>query len=187
MKKTIHKTKNKPSVNKLSGQSAMEYLMSYGWAVLLIVVVLAGLVYMGFFNPPTPERCNVQSGLSCLSFNLKTDGVLSATFNNGLPKKVKVVAAGCTNSGNLNPAEETSAGSDVKLQSFAESGQVAIQTGRTETVSGINCYLAGGSKATGSVGDHFSGFLYIKYVFIDDPESPRVATGELVANYQPAA
>lgn len=163
----------------------MEYLMSYGWAVLLIIVVLAGLVYMGFFNPPSPERCNIQTGLSCLSFNLKTTGVLSATFNNGLPKKVKVVAAGCTNSGALNPAEETSAGSDVKLQSFAESEQVSIQTGRIGTVEGVNCYLAGGSKATGTVGDHFSGFLYIKYVYIDEPENQRVATGELVANYQP--
>ncbi|MDE1855249.1 MAG: hypothetical protein KGH57_02955 [Candidatus Micrarchaeota archaeon] len=31
-------------------QSAMEYLMTYGWAILIIGVVLAGLFYLGVFN-----------------------------------------------------------------------------------------------------------------------------------------
>ena len=35
------------------GQGAMEYLMTYGWALLVIVVVGAALFALGVLNPAT--------------------------------------------------------------------------------------------------------------------------------------
>ena len=35
---------------KTKSQSAMEYLMTYGWAILIIAVVLGALYYLGVFN-----------------------------------------------------------------------------------------------------------------------------------------
>ncbi len=35
----------------MKSQSAMEYLMTYGWAILVIAVVLAALYSLGIFNP----------------------------------------------------------------------------------------------------------------------------------------
>ena len=32
-------------------QSAMEYLMTYGWSILIVAVVLDALAYLGVFNP----------------------------------------------------------------------------------------------------------------------------------------
>jgi hypothetical protein len=32
-------------------QSAMEYLITYGWSILIVAVVLAALAYLGVFNP----------------------------------------------------------------------------------------------------------------------------------------
>ena len=40
----------KEEVNILKSQSAMEYLMTYGWAILIVAVVLAGLYNLGVFN-----------------------------------------------------------------------------------------------------------------------------------------
>lgn len=37
-------------MHDVKSQSAMEYLMSYGWAVLVIAVVLAGIYSLGLFN-----------------------------------------------------------------------------------------------------------------------------------------
>ncbi|MGC8478929.1 MAG: hypothetical protein ACP5NE_03320, partial [Candidatus Micrarchaeia archaeon] len=34
----------------LKAQSAMEYLMTYGWAILIIAVVLGALFQLGVFN-----------------------------------------------------------------------------------------------------------------------------------------
>ena len=36
---------------KLRGQSALEYLVTYGWAILAIVIIAAVLWYTGVFNP----------------------------------------------------------------------------------------------------------------------------------------
>jgi len=49
----------------IKAQSAMEYLMTYGWAILIISVVLASLFQLGVFNPMTfapkapPGACQV--------------------------------------------------------------------------------------------------------------------------------
>ena len=49
----------------IKSQSAMEYLMTYGWAILIIAVVLAALFELGVFNPMTfapkaaPGSCQV--------------------------------------------------------------------------------------------------------------------------------
>ncbi|MCL5092873.1 MAG: LamG domain-containing protein [Candidatus Marsarchaeota archaeon] len=50
---------------KFKSQSAMEYLMTYGWAILIIAVVLASFYELGVFNPYTfaakaqPGSCSV--------------------------------------------------------------------------------------------------------------------------------
>ncbi|MGC8537733.1 MAG: hypothetical protein ACP5MZ_01975, partial [Candidatus Micrarchaeia archaeon] len=50
---------------RFKSQSAMEYLMTYGWAILIIAVVLAALFELGVFNPMTfapkasPGSCQV--------------------------------------------------------------------------------------------------------------------------------
>jgi len=61
------KTFRKKPLRKASAkaQSAMEYLMTYGWAILIISVVLAALFQLGVFNPMTfapkapPGACQV--------------------------------------------------------------------------------------------------------------------------------
>ena len=42
---------------KNKGQTAMEYLMTYGWAILIIIVVVAALYAMGVFS--------VKGGVAC--------------------------------------------------------------------------------------------------------------------------
>ncbi|MDE1855812.1 MAG: LamG domain-containing protein [Candidatus Micrarchaeota archaeon] len=50
---------------KLRAQSAMEYLMTYGWAILIVAVALAALYQLGVFNPASlqgkaqPGSCQV--------------------------------------------------------------------------------------------------------------------------------
>jgi hypothetical protein len=40
----------------MKAQAAMEYLMTYGWAILIVVVVVAALYWMGPLNPATWMR-----------------------------------------------------------------------------------------------------------------------------------
>ncbi len=52
-------------------QSAMEYLMTYGWAILIIAIVLGVLYYLGVFSPQVINGCVAQPDYLCqqLVFN----------------------------------------------------------------------------------------------------------------------
>src|SRR3989344_6998129 len=52
---------------KRKGQAAMEFLMTYGWAILVVLIVIGALAYFGVLNPQTllPERCELQLGIRC--------------------------------------------------------------------------------------------------------------------------
>jgi len=80
------KTFRKKPLRKASAkaQSAMEYLMTYGWAILIIAVVLGALFQLGVFNPMTfapkapPGSCQVfrPNGPGTTSF-INLEGICS--------------------------------------------------------------------------------------------------------------
>jgi uncharacterized protein (UPF0333 family) len=54
-------------------QAALEFLMTYGWAILVVLVVISALAYFGVMNPQRylPPRCVFPSGISCASAVVK--------------------------------------------------------------------------------------------------------------------
>ncbi len=63
-------------------QSAMEYLMTYGWAILVIAIIVSLLFALGLFSggAGTPDVCTPQSGFSCTNPSYGTNGI-SATIS----------------------------------------------------------------------------------------------------------
>jgi len=83
------------------GQAALEYLMTYGWALVVIVIVIAALFAFGIFNPPAAATCR---GLDKLAYS---DHAISAG-NNAIELRI----------GN-------GAGSTIKFDSISYSGDFA--------------------------------------------------------------
>ena len=54
------------------GQAAMEFLMTYGWAILVVLAAIAALAYFGVLSPDRflPEQCTLPSGAACLDFTV---------------------------------------------------------------------------------------------------------------------
>ena len=71
-------------VNARRGQAAMEYLMTYGWALLVIVLVLGALIYLQVLNPQSrlQDACNLPVGWKCEIALLDTDGNLALKITN---------------------------------------------------------------------------------------------------------
>ena len=48
-------------------QAAMEFLMTYGWAILVTLVALGSLIYFNAFNPKgvLPDQCVMFAGFGC--------------------------------------------------------------------------------------------------------------------------
>lgn len=72
------------------GQSALEYLMTYGWALVVIVIVIAALFLFGVFS--TPKNCS-QTGGSLLvkEYAISNTGITLA-LQNGSPGALTGVA-----------------------------------------------------------------------------------------------
>ena len=77
-------------MRKLRSQSAMEYLMTYGWAILIIAVVLAVLFQLGVFSSGNFQphaqagACQVSRTIAGVSLEGQCNGMLPeyvATFN----------------------------------------------------------------------------------------------------------
>jgi len=48
-------------------QAAMEFLMTYGWAILVVLAAIGALAYFGVLSPGNllPQKCEFAAGLDC--------------------------------------------------------------------------------------------------------------------------
>jgi len=64
-------------------QAAMEFLMTYGWAILVVLIVVGALAYFGVLNPQNliPEKCVFPTMLTCQDYQVLEKG---AANNDGI-------------------------------------------------------------------------------------------------------
>ncbi len=128
-------------------QSAMEYLMTYGWSILIIAVVVAALFSLGVFNGGAgagQSVCIASAGYQCTSAVLSTSGSLSATVGE-IGQTITITSTGCTNS-SASPT----------LQALSSS--VTLGSAQSSSLT-FSCP----SSNLGTLGAKFSGYLWIKY------------------------
>lgn len=72
-------------MDKKRGQAALEFLMTYGWAILIVLIAIGALAYFGVLNPQRllPKSCTLAPGLSCDDFIVRDDGTGSVIVRNG--------------------------------------------------------------------------------------------------------
>jgi hypothetical protein len=88
-------------------QSAMEYLMTYGWAILIIALVVGVLYTLGLFNPSSmaPSYCVFNGGaFLCKNFSISSSGYLSLTLISTIPAPINVTQIACNAWGNTSYA-----------------------------------------------------------------------------------
>jgi len=89
-------------LNNKKGQAAMEFLMTYGWALLVVLIAIGALAFFGLLNPSRflPEKCELAPGLTCMDFNAKyssdTSTNVTILLNNGIGKTMKGVEINLT-------------------------------------------------------------------------------------------
>ena len=117
------------------GQAAMEFLMTYGWAILAAIIVIAVLAYFGVFNPgryaPKTITLNAPFGTTP-EFTIKTNEA-SFVLRNGAGDSVdisSIAVAGC--------------GTDTTARTLADGASELI----TVTCSPV---LTAGSKFKGAI------------------------------------
>ena len=172
---------------KFRAQSAMEYLMTYGWAILIIAVVLGALFSLGVFSSTSllGTSCIATPGYLCQSPLLShTSGTLSIQFgqNTGSTIYNVIIACSATTSSNGNgpyitgsPTGNFLASPNLGYSEFTSTGAATgvaagntlqVNSGYTLTLSGINCFSSSGADLTAnppSIGSGFTGTLWVGY------------------------
>ena len=56
----------------MKAQVAMEYIVTYGWALVAVMVLVAGLSFFGIFRPEDtlPEDCYISTEIECQDFRI---------------------------------------------------------------------------------------------------------------------
>ena len=67
------------------GQAATEFLTTYGWAILILIIVIVLITSLGIFNPKTKNSCIGSEPIDC------SDVKLSSSTNLITPNKITLV------------------------------------------------------------------------------------------------
>ncbi|MBS3067211.1 hypothetical protein J4450_00795 [Candidatus Micrarchaeota archaeon] len=152
------------------GQAAMEYLMTYGWAILVILIVLAILA----FYLPQFIKAQDQCSFSQVGFTCGKPLVYSADASNNIALNVRVFNQNgqnvvikkilCTNA----PLATITSGNATTL-----SPTVTVPSGAFTDFNGVSCWKdrSGGNRVILAPNGDFRGALLIYYNFEDDTGS----------------
>ena len=118
------------NLNKVKrSQSALEYMMTYGWAILIIVIVAVILYSMGIFNPSSSVTFT-SSGFSPFT--------VSSSLCNNLGYTIAVLAGPIPNNANsitINKVFVTSAtGANTTTASYTLTNPVTLKSGQSTTI-----------------------------------------------------
>jgi len=136
-------------------QSAMEYLMTYGWAILIVAVVLGALYSLGVFNGAAflGTSCISASGFYCTNPTLSTGGVLTVTIGQATGTIFKNTYLYFVPSG----TNFTTSDPSTSIGTFNSGQQVTVS---------IPLGIGSPYPTTYTVGTPISGYLYLQFTDI---------------------
>lgn len=132
-------------------QAAMEFLMTYGWAILVVLAAIGALAYFGVLSPDRflPEKCMLDPGIDCTGFKV-TPTETTLVLRNGMGKDMTVTGV------TIGDCNLTTAGIEFKnteLVTFSLTGcnngalgdrfDNDISIAYTETLSGLSKTMVG--------------------------------------------
>lgn len=148
--------------NNLKGQAAMEYLMTYGWAILAILIVLAILITL-FSMIKLPSICNFPrqefacEGTPQLYGDASNYVYINIKIMNNNPESVEIKKIACVQGNKV-------------LDSAAQASEKSLLSGESGTFLNIPCYDATGERLRMTAGDEFRGKFMVWYNLRSDPD-----------------
>ena len=153
------------------GQAAMEFLLTYGWAIIAVFIVIGALVYFDVLSPENflSEKCVVSSGLVCDDYTVGSNGIQVRLQNSAgrdmVIKEVKFVSDAV--------AGECSSGQITGLLQAGESKSFAV-------VDPAGCSFSGSKEK-----NNYD--LVVEYSWLDSLSFTHTFNGELFSRVEQGA
>ncbi len=117
------------------GQAALEFLMTYGWAILVVLAAIGALAYFGVLSPSKflPDKCMASTtGFGCVGKPVITNESIAFTLHNGIGEDIDspIIALTGVTCANTFICEKGTLDCDVSddLDSLPADGDVTISS-----------------------------------------------------------
>jgi hypothetical protein len=152
----MHSGNRKPETGNRKGQAALDFLITYGWALLIVLLVAAALFVLGIFDIGSfiGNRPVAFTQVAVPAFILGSDGDFSVKLQNQVGVPISV------NSINATYASDTidSGGLNISLGVGEFSGTIPVGTFNYTTGAGTSFQVTMMINYT----DRVTGFSYIE-------------------------
>ena len=160
------------SQGKTKAQSAMEYLMTYGWAILVIAIIVSLLFALGVFNGlfGTPNLCTPQPGFTCVNPIYGVNGIsatISQTSGSYYTGAWAFIVSSSEHIGSSGLPQNFSTTSTSNMVYIGE-----LSPGKTVAVQFTNTTAGDIPTANIPVGYPFTGYIWLGYCTIPGCASP---------------
>lgn len=158
----------------------MEFLMTYGWAILVVLAAIGALAYFGVLSPDRflPSKCVINPPLSCTEYKVSAGDSTTASITVGILNNAGVslseVNITLSSPDCPSPTAQTGSGS-----SGATIVEYSVDNGRK--VNGTNAIWTCGSAL--QAGDKFQGDFDIVYIKSGETVS-HTTTGSIQAKVE---
>jgi hypothetical protein len=151
-------------------QAAVDFLVSYGIAILLVAISIYVVTSLGIFgNSLAQPGCATAGSFSCGAFALNANGLLTFTLTQVVSSSVNVIGVAC--SSGINVTGDAPEYGNVKILSYSAAPQFyptnEFQNGlmlygdQPATIT-ANCYGSGGISSQ-NLGQPYTGYVWLNY------------------------
>jgi len=132
-------------------QAGLEFLTTYAWAFVVILIIIGALAYFGVTNPSRflPDRCNVGSEFTCENYALDdTNNKVQILMKSNLGDVINITTftvsteTGVLNCQNTNPLYHTPTtnnfwrpGTQITLNATCDLSTIGFVPGQKEKIS----------------------------------------------------
>lgn len=151
-------------MNSTKAQNALEYLLTYSWALIIITLAIAAFIAYGLFTPSHFEgnECVLPVGLSCTGSTLSTGGTALLNIKNTMQDPITITAIGCNSNQTI-----------ANMQAFS----TTLEPNSNSTFY-FSCYT-GASPFSGLLGSVFTGSIVVNYTDTYT-NAPNTVYGKLI-------
>ena len=161
----------------LKGQSSFEYLLTYGWALIVLAAVMGIILVLGVFNPKPVPYCVFPADFNCRGFALNENGSFSLDLGQGTGHTIQVTHLRCTQETNATLGDGDAL-SPEKI--VPNGGHTLLVNWSKECYSNVTGAVA---VATGLTGSSFRGKMLMRYTDVESGFQ-HTAAGDVLFIYE---
>ncbi|ASI13444.1 hypothetical protein Mia14_0101 [Candidatus Mancarchaeum acidiphilum] len=164
-------------------QAALDFLVSYGIAFLVIAIAIYIIFTSGIFSPSiTPTSCTPSPGFECLPSLLSTNGTIIMRILQVTGSTIRINGIACTtlleNATNQIPlyGNINITGPAASPQFYPNGYEIpngGIEYSDNYTTLEAKCYGGKSSLATGKLGNIFKGYVVLNYT-MENSDRPYI-------------